>query len=411
MKILIANKYFYLKGGSEQSMFKIASLFESKGHTVAFFSMHHPDNIVSANSTDCFVPNIDYNTNNSFYRTIQSAGNIIYHREANRLFEKQINDFKPDIIQAHNIYHQISPSIYGIAKKYQIPVIQFLHDYKVACPVYTLLSKGVVCNDQCRNHRYYWCALNKCNGNSFGKSLINTFEMYAHTVFPNYYGMVYLFISPSQFLAHKILSMGFRPRNIVTLPHFADTEGISPTYAWKNREIVYFGRLSREKGLWTLIDAVKGVDVILKVIGSGPLSEELHEYVKTENMHNVRFVPRVAHDELMKYISECMFTVLPSEWYENCPNSAIESFICGKPVIGANIGGIPELVIDQKTGLTFEPGNVDDLRAKITQLSSDPEMVISLGKNARSFVENELDSEKYYTNFMKNINTIFSRKI
>jgi len=406
MKILIANKYFYRKGGSEQSMFKIASLFESKGHKVAFFSMHHPENIKSANNNNCFISNIDYNAKSPFYRQIQSAINIIYNREANLLFGKQIDEFKPDIIQSHNIYHQISPSIYRVAKKHQIPVFQFLHDYKVACPVYTLLSNGKVCNGQCRNNRYYWCALNKCNGNSFGKSLINTLEMYVHNVFPNYYGMVDLFVSPSQFLAQKVRSMGFRPHRIVTLPHFADTKDMQPIYAWKSNEIVYFGRLSKEKGLKTLITAVKGINVLLRIIGSGPLQEELLGYVKRGNIRNVQFIPHLPHNELLQYLSNCMFTILPSEWYENCPNAAIESFICGKPVIGAKIGGIPELVIDHKTGLTFEPGNADDLRKKIVQLSSDPEMIVSFGKNAREFVEKELNAEKYYNKFMQEIHSI-----
>jgi glycosyltransferase involved in cell wall biosynthesis len=405
MKILITNKYFHTKGGADQSMFRIASLFESKGHDVAFFSMHHPQNKATPYDK-YFVSNADYYENHSLLRRMQLAVNIIYNKEANQKFEDLLTTFKPDVIQVHNIYHQISPSIYAIAHKYNVPILQFLHDYKIVCPVYLLLSNGRICPDRCKNKRYYWCTLKRCTGNNILKSFINTIEMYAHNVLFNYYGMVDLYISPSHFLTQKVLAMGFRPRNIVTLPHFAETRGIVPTYSWKNKEIIYFGRLSKEKGINTLITAVKNLDVRLKIIGSGPLLEELSQYVRNGKMDNVVFIPHLDHDAVLAQLRDCMFTVIPSEWYENCPNTVIESFICGKPVIGANIGGIPEMVINNRTGLTFESGNADDLREKISVLLSDPAKIIFLGKNARSFVEDELNSKKYYKKILDDINII-----
>jgi ribosomal protein S26 len=176
MKILVVNKYFYPKGGSERSMFKITALFESKGHEVAFFSMHDPHNETTSYDK-YFVSNIDYGKKYSIGRAIHTAINVIYNKEANKKIEKIINVFKPDVIQSHNIYHQISLSIYSVAKKYGIPIFQFLHDYKVVCPVYNLLSNGKVCCGRCENNRYYWCTLKRCNGNSIGKSFINTLEM------------------------------------------------------------------------------------------------------------------------------------------------------------------------------------------------------------------------------------------
>ena len=398
------NKYCYLKGGSEQSMFKIAQLFESKGHHIAYFSMADPRNVDSIYKEN-FVSNVNYEDANTLPAKIRQGANIIFNKEARHKFEKVIEDFKPDLIQIHNIYHHLSVSIVEIAKKHGIPTFKFLHDYKVVCPVYTLISNGQACQGKCRNNRYFWCTLRKCNGNNLLKSLTNTLEMYANNVYPNYYGMIDLYISPSKFLAQKVLSMGFKPKNFVTLPHFADTTGIAPSYGWRKKEIMYFGRLSKEKGIRTLIQAVKEIDVVLKIIGSGPQHDELCEFVEREKMRNVVFIPHLPHDELMKLIRDCMFTVTPSECYENCPNTVIESFICGKPVVGARIGGIPEMVVNNETGLTFESGNADDLREKISYLISSPEQIVSFGKKARCFVETQLNPERYYNTFMEDLNS------
>lgn len=410
MKILTANKYYYNKGGSEQSMFNLSTLLKSKGHSIAYFSMADPRNIQSGDS-DCFISNIDYDeAKGNPYRKLKSAANIIFNAEANKLFEKQINQFKPDLIISHNIYHQISPSVYSIARKHRVPAIQFLHDYKVTCPVYTLLSNGTICNEQCRNKKYYNCFIRRCHKSSAIKSLINTIELYIHTVFPNYYGMVSLYISPSRFLSQTILSMGFKHKNIITIPHFVDTKGITPSYTWKNNEIIYFGRLSKEKGLKTLVYAMADLPFQLKIIGSGPLLGELQQIISLNNIQNVVFIPHMNHDDLLKQVASCMFTVVPSEWYENCPYTVIESFVCGKPVIGAKIGGIPEFVINNSTGLTFEPGNVSDLREKIRQLAASSNMITSFGKNARSYVERELNPEAYYEKLMHTINTKLHKK-
>ena len=162
------------------------------------------------------------------------------------------------------------------------------------------------------------------------------------------------------------------------------------------RSICYVGRLSIEKGVATLIEAVKGLDVTLKIIGDGPLKEILEKETQSKGIKNVEFLGYKSNNELKDAIKRSMFLVIPSEWYENNPRSVIESFALGKPAIGARIGSIPELVKNHETGLTFEPGNVEDLREKIGYMVSNPEKVIEMGKNARRFVEQELNAEKHY---------------
>jgi len=194
--------------------------------------------------------------------------------------------------------------------------------------------------------------------------------------------------------------MGFKGE-IVHLPNFIHVAEFDPCFNFKERTICYIGRLSAEKGILTLIEAVKGLDVKLKIIGEGPLKQTVEDWVKSKDVKNVELLGYMSGQNLKEEIQRCMFTVIPSEWYENNPRSVIESFALGKPVIGARIGGIPELVRDNDTGLTFESGNVNDLRTQISKLVNNPADIERMGRNARRFVEEELNPDKHYDGLMK----------
>jgi glycosyltransferase involved in cell wall biosynthesis len=197
-----------------------------------------------------------------------------------------------------------------------------------------------------------------------------------------------------------VREMGFKGE-VRHLPNFIHADSFRPSYAWENGNIVYFGRLSNEKGLGTLIEASKGLDVEVKIIGDGPLRNSLIFRVKNEKIKNVKFLGYKIGGELHRELRKSMFAVLPSECYENNPRSVMEAFALGKPVIGSRIGGIPELVRDGETGLTFEPGNVENLREKIKYLKENPNKITEMGKNARRFVEENLNPEKHYTELIK----------
>jgi len=220
--------------------------------------------------------------------------------------------------------------------------------------------------------------------------------MYLHHKLLHIYDKVDLYISPSRFLKNKVREMGFKEK-ISYLPNFVNTDEFMPSFDYKGKTIYYAGRLSEEKGLSTLIEAVKGLDVKLIIIGDGPLREEL-EKRKDDNTYFMGYMPQ---QELKKMAADCMAMVIPSECYENNPRSVIEAFALGKPVIGARIGGIPELVRDGETGFTFEPGNVNDLREKIEYLANNHRKILELGKNARNFVEKHLNKEKHYQGLME----------
>jgi len=306
----------------------------------------------------------------------------------------------PDVVHLNNFAHQISPSILDVFCKHKIPTVMTIRDYKLICPCYTMLSNGKPC-ENCKNGKYFWCFLNKCTKKSYSKSLLNTIEMYLHHKLLHIYDKIDVFIATSNFLRKKHFEMGFRGET-VHLPNFVFIEDYLPQYIWKEKSIVYFGRLSQEKGLFTLLKAVKGLDIRLKIIGTGPIREALEQKAKNEGLANVVFKGYKLGEDLKKEIGVSMATVVPSEWYEPFGLTVIETFALGKPIIGARFGGISELVKEGQIGFTFEPGNADDLREKIIRLISMPlPEVRDMGQAARTFVEENFNPEKHYQGLME----------
>jgi glycosyltransferase involved in cell wall biosynthesis len=402
MRVLQVNKFFYLKGGSERYMFNVSDLLKTEGNDVVFLSMRHSANLFT--DDDCyFVSNVDYEKK-GIKNKINVSLKLIYSFDAAKKIERLIKDKKPDVAHLNNVYHQISPSIIHSLKKHNIPIVMTLHDYKMVCASYVMLAKGEVCQ-ACGGGRYYNCFLKKCVKQSRGKSLLCAVEMYLHHDVFRIYDLVNIFIAPSEFLKNKFLEMGFK-KEIVRLPYFVHTERYVPQYKWRENSIVYFGRISREKGIVTLMEAVKGMDVKLKIIGDGPMMEVLKAKARSGEYNNVYFLGYKGDRDLKDEIKRSMFVVVPSEWYENYPFSIIESFSLGKAVVGARIGGIPELVKDGVRGLTFEPRNADDLRLKIQYLRNNSAIIEEMGRKARVFVEEELNAPGHYQRLMKIYNRV-----
>jgi Glycosyltransferase len=398
MKILHINKYFYLKGGPENYLFRLAELFEEKGHNVAFFSMQHDQNVPSK-WNQYFVKNIDYNNKYSLWGKIKVFSNTLYSFEARDKLLKLIDNFKPDIAHLHNYHHQLTPSIIHALDKRRIPVVAKLPDYKMICPSYSMLNHGKIC-ELCRDRKYYNCVLTKCHKNSFSKSLLATVESYLHHRYLKSYKNIKCYICPSNFLLNKFKQMGFKG-NLMQLSNYVDTNEYEPNYNINTNKIIYWGRLSVDKGVKTLIEAMKGSNLQLVVVGEGPIKEDLENMVRTMQMKNIHFKGYLKGKELQSVIKDSLFAVLPSEWYENNPNSVLEAFALGKPVIGSRIGGIPELVKDGETGYTFEPGNAGDLSDKMMMLLSDDTTRNAMGQNARKLVEAKFNPEKHYQELME----------
>ncbi|MBF0571952.1 MAG: glycosyltransferase family 4 protein [Candidatus Omnitrophica bacterium] len=395
MKILLINKFLYPKGGDAVCALATGDLLRSKGHEVTFWGMRNV-NDPPYPYYDIFVDEVDFNSANGKKQQFKISMNMLYSLEAKSKVEELIQRIgKPDIVHLHNFAHQISPSILHVFKKYKIPCVMTSHDYKLVCASYIFLSHGKIC-EKCTGGAYFNCFLEGCVKDSKAKSLLNTFEMYLHHKILHIYGLVDIVIATSCFLRNKLQTMGFKGQQEV-LSNFVKINEFHPQYEAMEQSICYFGRLSKEKGLATLIDAVKLLmGIQLKVIGDGPLRAELEYKCQNNGISNVTFLGYMSGNDLKREVSNSLFVVVPSEWYENNPRSVIEAFALGKPVIGARIGGIPELVKDGETGLTFEPGNADDLYAKINQLAHNLTEIKRMGRNARRFIEQDFNSEKHY---------------
>lgn len=398
MKILLINKFLYPKGGDAISTITTGRLLKDRGHEVFYWGMEHPAN-PEYPYREYFVPYIDYNKPAGMFQKLTHSLNILYSFEAKKRIDALLKIIKPDIVHLNNFAHQLSPSILDAIKKYNIPAVMTMHDYKMVCPAYSMLLHGKPC-ERCSHGKYYNCFTNKCTKGSALKSLVNTIEMYLHHRILHIYDKIDLYISPSRFQMEKVKEMGFK-RDVVYLPNFADIEDFKPVYEWKEDSIVYVGRLSYEKGVETSIDAVKGLNIMLKIIGEGPEEESLKLKVKSHKLNNVHFMGYKTGEELKDEIRRSMFMVIPSEWYENNPRSVIEAFALGKPVIGARIGGIPELVNEGETGYTFEPCNTEDLKAKIGLMIENKDKILEMGRKAREFVERELNPERHYKRLME----------
>lgn len=391
MKILCTNNYYYIRGGSEKVFFDEMEILKKHNHDVVPFSRHHIKNIYSEYNK-YFPSNLDYEKIN-LVKKVLAAKNLIYSLESKKKMFEALKSIKPDLIHAHNIYGRLTSSIIDAAKVEKVPVVMTLHDYKLACPSYLMLYKGVPC-ERCRGRKFYNCFLRRCHKNSLIASLIYSIESYFNLILKKY-GWVSFFICPSNFSKKKHLEAGIPEIKLIHIPNFIDNEKYKPHYDHKDY-ILYVGRLSKEKGIMTLLRSIKYIDVKLKVIGDGPIRNECERYIEKNKINNVEFLGYKTGRELEDLYKYCLFVVMPSESYENAPMTILEAFAYGKPLVASNIGGIPEMVIHEKSGLLCAPGDHNDFKDKISYLLKNPLIIERMGKFARGLVESKYNADLHY---------------
>ena len=374
MKILMVNKFLYPNGGSETYIFKLGECLKAMGHEVEFFGMEDERNIVG-NHANAYTSNMNFHTGK--LQKLLYPIKIIYSREARKQIRKVLNDFKPDVVHLNNINFQITPSILYEIKKDNLPIVWTAHDYQLVCPnhmMYNLETKEMC--EKCLGRKYKHCSKNRCIHGSRVKSYLGTLEAkyYARR---KTYRLVDKMICPSQFLEQKLLSDPVFQGKTIALHNFIDE--VEPVEVKKKPYVLYFGRYSEEKGIRTLVKAAKELpDISFLFAGKGPLEEEVN------GIPNIKNVGFQTGKDLEMLIREAKFSLYSSEWYENCPFSVMESQMYLTPVIGANIGGIPELIQEGKTGLLYESGNVKDLIHKIKTLWEDEDLLLQYQNNCKS---------------------------
>lgn len=393
MKILQINNFHYRRGGSEAVYFNTAELLKKNSHKVIFFSSNMPENLPCEQSK-YFISNIN---DISRWKGLQ---NYFYNQEAKEKLKKLIEAGKPDIAHAHLFWGNISPSIFTILQEYNIPLIHTAHDYRMVCPAYTFTDiSGNVC-EKCQGKHFYWCAVKRCSKGSILESLIMTAEMYFRNAFyspvRHLDGVIYV----SNFAKQKHIQFNPDFSNVPNIVLYNFVSEKNSDYLAQNKRdyFVYFGRLSHEKGLHTLIEAFSQLpDLPLKIVGTGPEEQAMIDYVRSNKVQNIEFVGFKTGDALKKLVSEAAFVIVPSEWYENNPMTIIEAYSMGVPVIGANIGGIPEILPDGKTGLLFTPKDVESLKDAVLRASQLEEYDYKrMSDNALQFAADNFDERSYY---------------
>jgi len=390
MKILFANKYYYRRGGAEVYMINLEELLQGKGHHVATFAMQHSQNIVSPYSI-YFPKEVEFGSINprQFFLLLSRPFGT---REVKRKFNALLDKFQPDIVHMNNIYSQLSPIIAQIAYERGIKTVWTVHDVKMLCPRYDCLRNGKQICELCFTDKKHVLKY-RCMKNSLPASIIAYFEAQKWTR-EKLEKYTDVFICPSQFLADKMIQGGFDKNKIVILCNFIDVGKTQKENYVKENYYCYIGRLALTKGIKTLVEAAKQLPFQLKVIGDGPLSEELRK--STKNDH-IEFLGHKNWDELKNIVGKARFSVIPSECYENNPLSVIESKCLGTPVLGTNIGGIPELIGTGTTGMLFESRNIEDLKEKIKQMYSANFNYEQIAQTS----QNQYSAEKYYQELIK----------
>jgi len=399
MKILIANKYLYPRGGDCIYTMRLMELLKEKGHTVIPFSMKHPENM-KTDYDDYFVPYIDFREQLkrfSVNSAVKVASRAIINSTAVKLMEKLIEDTKPDVVHLVNIHHQLTPAIIRVPNSFNIPVVWRMCDYTLFCPDHLFLRNGKVCN-KCADGAFYNAIKYKCKKNSFGASLIAALEC---SLYPprKLAKMVDKFICPSMFMANVLSQYGIpeeRIEHIATFFNSADCKSYGDEY------FLYVGRLSHEKGVDVLIDAfaqLKGGRLI--IVGDGPQKDDLKTKVKNRGIDNIDFAGYKSRREVDKLMGGALAVIVPSTCWENFPNSALEAMMASKPVIGSSTGGIPEIIDHEKTGYLFETGDAFQLAGYMSKLLNNKGLASNMGKAGRDKVTTEYTAEIHYNKLMK----------
>lgn len=406
MKILQLNNFHYRKGGSEAVYFNTAELLKKNGHEVIFFSSKH-DEYLPCEQSKYFVSDI-----NAIPRW-KGLQNYFYNREANDKLTRLIEAESPDIAHAHLFWGNISPSIFSVLKKHKTPLIHTAHDYRMVCPAYTFTDiYGNVC-EKCKGKHFFYCAVGHCSKGAVIESTIMAAEMYFRNAFfdpaKNMDGVI--FVSNFSKLKHMQYNACFSEVPNIVLHNFITKPDGDSLAIDKRNYFLYFGRLSHEKGLRTLIETFQQMTTLsLKIVGTGPDAELLTGYVQSNGIRNIELLGFKKGDELKKIVAEASFVIVPSECYENNPMTIIEAYSLGVPVIGTKIGGIPEILQDHKTGFLFAPKDVEDLKnvvARASQLNMHDYKAMS--DNALRFAADNFDEESYYRKLIAFYNDIISR--
>lgn len=418
MRILLVNKFHYRKGGAETYYLTVGSELERMGHEVAYFSMRHPDNL-PCEWDKYFVTQREYNNVKNPLKAARDGMALIYSPEARRNFQALCEEFRPDVVHLNNVHRQITLSILDAPylRENKVPVFYTAHDYVTVCPGYLMLDgDGRVCDACLEDGHYRHCIENRCVKGSRAKSALAAMEASFNRAHKSNQRIDKV-IAPSRFMRSKLIEGGWPEDKVIFLQNFADdaildraaNAGADATDR-ENPYLLFFGRLSAEKGVDTLLRAFDAAlpslpqDMRLVVVGDGPDAADFKALASSLGCASrIEFAGYQTGGTLQAYVERASLAIASSRWRENMPYSIVEAFAAGTPVIGTNIGGIPELVDEGKTGFICEPGGVQSMADAISRGTSaflDLSAYSMLQLNCRSYVMENCSREKFMSDLV-----------
>ena len=412
LKILCCNYRYFITGGPERYLFSLAEVLKNNGHQLIPFSVKYEQNVPTPFSKYFVNPpgdgtQVTYkDLQLSFWQKAKFALNSIYSFEALNKIKRVIENEKPDIAYLLELHNVISPSVINGCAELNLPIVMRLSEYHLMCPAYHFFRNNHIC-EECRQG-FYHAIKYSCLQNSRLVSTTKAIGSYYYKL-KRIYDKVRVFITPSNFMREKLIEFGFDGNKIIHIPTFIDVAQYNPGYDHQDY-VLYFGRLTKEKGVWDLIKAVEPLSTKLFIIGNSTDGEDilLKEYVEKKRLDHIQFLGFKDGTELHEIIRGAMFTVCPSIWYENTPISIYESLALGKPVIATNIGSLTEQVIDGENGLLFNYRDIEDLREKIQYLAMNKHLLPQMGRCARQHIEKSFNSEVHYQKLIVVFNDLIS---
>jgi glycosyltransferase involved in cell wall biosynthesis len=408
MKIILINYRYYISGGPERYMFNIKEILEKNGHEVIPFSVKHNQNIPSKYD-DYFLDPIGsgdeiygHEYKRDIRTIIQVFGRMVYSLEAKIKLKRLITDQKPDLIYILQFQNKISCSVIDIAYKLDIPIVQRISDFSHICidAILYQYQKKEIC-EKCLHGSKINGVIHKCANNSFLTSAIKVFALKIHDILKTR-EKITSFIIPASFTVSKFIEFGIPKEKIFHIPTF---------FNFKNEDIenieyqdyfLYVGRIDPDKGLFTLIKAFENTKYKLIVVGYSieGYDSNLKEYLINKK-HNITFTGKLEFSKIIPLFEKCLCTICPSEWYDNFPNSVLESYAFRKPVIASDLGSLKELVIKHKTGIHFEPKNHISLRKAVDFMYNNKNEVIKMGENGYKSLKNDFSQKLHYEKLMQ----------
>lgn len=381
MRILLIHDFYQRYGGEDVVALAEKELLQQHGEQVTSYTRHN-DEIKSYNFQD----------------KIKFFPETIYSLRTEREIRALVKASRPDIAYIHSVFPLISPSVYHALHRLGIPTVQVVHDFRLWCPNGWFYIRGNIC-ELCKHGNYVNAVRYRCYRDSYTLSALYSASIGLNRL-AGMITKISAFICLTEFARLKLLEAGVPEDKLFIKPNLIDGASVSPGVGVGNY-VVYVGRLSSEKGLWTLVRAFETLkDPLLKIVGTGPLEAALKSYVRDRGITNIELVGFKSGEEKCELLRNSLFAVVPSEWYEMFPLSLLEAYAASKPVVASDIGGLPYIVRNGKSGMLFQPGSVADLAEKIRYLIERPSEIEAMGQYGRQLVETEYGPDRAYATLM-----------